>query len=125
MRKSSESMVKLASMSKNIREIFAKKLRKARELKGLSQRELGLLTGLSDKSISAYEQGRVMPPLDILPKLAKQLDQPLSYFLNEDTPVDNLIIQLEKLETTLREVKKLLPSIKKMIRRRKRPSKKQ
>ena len=102
----------------NIRKIFAKKLQKARELKGISQRELGLLTGLSDKSISAYEQGRVMPPLDILPKLAKHLDQPISYFLNEESPVDKLVVQLEKLEVLLKSIKQLLPEVKRTLKRR-------
>ena len=99
--------------SGNIRKIFAQKLRKARELKGISQRELGLLTGLSDKSISAYEQGRVMPPLDILPKLAKHLNQPISYFLNEETSIDRLMLHIEDLEKLLQTLKDLIPTINK------------
>ena len=99
--------------SSNIRKIFAEKLRKARELKGISQRELGLLTGLSDKSISAYEQGRVMPPLDILPKLAKHLNQPISYFLNEENSLDRLILYVEQLEELLNTLKDFLPKLKK------------
>ncbi len=105
-------------MSSNIRKIFAKKLQKAREQKGMSQRELGLLTGLSDKSISAYEQGRVLPPLDILPKLAKHLEQPVAYFLGEDTPIDRLSVQLEKLEGILEELKKLLPDVYKTLKKK-------
>ncbi len=106
-------------MAQNIRKVFAKKLQKARELKGMSQRELGLLTGLSDKSISAYEQGRVMPPLDILPKLAKHLDQPISYFLNEESPIDRLSLELEKLEGILSSIKKVLPEVQKAVKKNK------
>ena len=98
--------------TENIRKIFAKKLKKARELKGVSQRELGLLTGLSDKSISAYEQGRVMPPLDILPKLAKHLNQSVSYFLNEETSIDRIMVKIDELDQVIESLKSLLPQVK-------------
>ena len=50
---------------------LAQRIRAARRNARLSQDELGKSIGLSDKSISAYEQGRSMPPLDKLKKIAE------------------------------------------------------
>jgi transcriptional regulator with XRE-family HTH domain len=60
--------------------LFATKLKKAREEKGYSQKELGLRVGLSDKSISIYEKGSVYPPISNLLRIAKELDKPVGYF---------------------------------------------
>ena len=64
-------------------EIFSKRLKKAREEKGYSQRELGIRVGLSDKSISMYEKGIVYPPVTNLLKIANELGKDISYFLKE------------------------------------------
>jgi transcriptional regulator with XRE-family HTH domain len=63
--------------------IFAKRLRKAREDKGYSQKMLGVRVGLSDKSISMYEKGTVYPPVTNLLKIAKELDKDIRYFLED------------------------------------------
>jgi len=62
---------------------FAKRLRDAREKKGFSQKSLGMRVGLSDKSISMYEQGEVYPPVSNLLKIAKELEEDISYFLKD------------------------------------------
>lgn len=64
-------------------EIFSKRLKKAREDKGYSQRELGIRVGLSDKSISMYEKGIVYPPVTNLLKIASELEKDISYFLKK------------------------------------------
>ncbi len=99
----------------DIRKLIGDRLKEAREALGLSQRKLGLLTGLSDKTISAYEKARVLPPLEVLLRIAKQLNKPVSYFLGEDNAVERLssrIIQLEsvfdKLEVMISDLKKEL-----------------
>lgn len=61
--------------------IFAQKLRKAREEKGFSQKDLAIRVGLSDKSISIYEKGSVYPPVTNLLKIAEELNKPIGYFL--------------------------------------------
>jgi len=96
----------------NIRRVFADRLKKAREEAGLSQRELGLLIGLSDKSISAYEQERVLPPFDIVPKLAKQLNKPIAYFIEEEEPLDFISIRLIQIEREIEEFQNLLKDLK-------------
>ena len=63
--------------------IFSQRLKKAREQKGISQRALGTRVGLSDKSISHYENGLVYPPVGNLLKIAKELDKNPGYFLDD------------------------------------------
>lgn len=61
--------------------IFAQRLKKARQEKGFTQRELALRLGLSDKSISMYEKGRSYPPVGNLLMICKELDKDIVYFL--------------------------------------------
>jgi transcriptional regulator with XRE-family HTH domain len=63
--------------------IFAKRLKKAREDMGYSQKMLGVRVGLSDKSISMYEKGTVYPPVSNLLKIAKELNKEVEYFLED------------------------------------------
>ena len=48
---------------------LAIRIREARRNAHLSQDELGKYIGVSDKSVSAYEQGRSMPPINKLKKI--------------------------------------------------------
>lgn len=63
--------------------VFSERLRKARKEMSFSQKELGIRVGLSDKSISMYENGTVYPPVTNLLKIAKELDKDVSYFLDD------------------------------------------
>ncbi len=63
--------------------IFAQRLKTAREEKGYSQRLLGIRVGLSDKSISMYEKGKVYPPVGNLLKICKELNKTVSFFLED------------------------------------------
>lgn len=82
---------------------FPGKLKAARETKNISQRKLGMLLGLSDKAISAYESGRTYPPLDTLLKIAGELGKPISYFLEEDTKEASLISKIDKLAFEIKD----------------------
>jgi len=62
---------------------LGERLRKAREKKKLTQRELAIRVGLSDKSISIYEKGKVYPPIRNLLMLSKELDVKISDFLTD------------------------------------------
>ena len=72
--------------------IFAKRLKKAREEKGISQKSLGMIVGLSDKSISMYERGNVYPPISNLLKISKELGkkQPAAERTGMATPSEHL-----------------------------------
>lgn len=94
----------------------AERIKKAREDRGISQKKLGMILGLSDKAISAYEAGRTYPPLDTLFKLSKELSKPVTYFLEENggkaTVVDSLAKISEKIASISLEIEKLSKNIK-------------
>ena len=62
---------------------LGERLKKAREDKKLTQRELSIRIGLSDKSISIYEKGKVYPPLRNLFMLSKELGVDISELLTD------------------------------------------
>lgn len=62
---------------------LGERLRKAREEKRLTQRELAIRVGLSDKSISIYEKGKVYPPIRNLLMLCRELDISTSQILTD------------------------------------------
>ncbi len=94
----------------------AERIKKAREEQGISQKKLGMILGLSDKAISAYEAGRTYPPLDTLFKLAKELSKPINYFIEADSnavvSIDAIARISEKLAAISVEVEKLKNTLK-------------
>jgi transcriptional regulator with XRE-family HTH domain len=64
------------------------KIKSLRERKGLSQDRFGSKIGVSGKSVSAYENGRCVPPLRILENICRVYDQ--SVFYIEDKNKENL-----------------------------------
>jgi transcriptional regulator with XRE-family HTH domain len=89
---------------------LAQRIRTARRNARLSQDALGKGLGLSDKSISAYEQGRSIPPITKLKRIAELTSYPLAYFTQEDTDEITISSKLAAIERELAEVKKLLRS---------------
>ena len=87
---------------------LALRIREARRNSHLSQEELGQYIGVSDKSVSAYEQGRSLPPITKLKKIAEYTNHPLSYFTQEENSGALLASKLANIERELAEVKKLL-----------------
>jgi transcriptional regulator with XRE-family HTH domain len=64
------------------------KLRQAREEAGLSQRTLADRIEISQNAICLYEQGKRRIPIDTVYDIARELDQPVSFFLEcEDAVV--------------------------------------
>jgi len=59
----------------------SKKLKRARQLANLSQDDLAKSLGVSNKTISAYESERAIPPLHTLKKIAEITNQPVNFFL--------------------------------------------
>lgn len=92
---------------------LAQRIREARRNAHLSQDELGKFIGVSDKSVSAYEQGRSTPPINKLKKIAESTNHPLSYFTQEDNEDALLSSKLSSIERELAEVKRLLLKAKK------------
>jgi len=92
---------------------LAQRIREARKNAHLSQDELGKFIGVSDKSVSAYEQGRSTPPISKLKKIAESTNHPFSYFTQEDNEEALLSSKLASIERELAEVKRLLIEAKK------------
>ena len=62
-------------------EIFKERLKKARDLRGLSQAQLAAKTGLPPASVSHFESGPRKPSFDNLKALASALDVTTDYLL--------------------------------------------
>lgn len=62
-------------------EAFRERLRTARDLRGLSQGELGRRAGLPSSSIAHFEGGSRKPSFDTLRKLANALEVTTDYLL--------------------------------------------
>lgn len=90
---------------------ISKKIRQARVEAALSQKELADALKLSDRTISAYEQGRALPPLDTLQTISNLTHKSINYFLDEDieTQTDfDLQVKIKKIEIELLQIKKAL-----------------
>jgi len=90
---------------------IAKKLKQARVEAALSQKDLANSLKLSDRTISAYEKGRAMPPLDTLQNISNLTHKSINYFLDEEIDEgENLDLQfkLKKIEIELLQIKKAL-----------------
>lgn len=101
----------------SIRIRIAKRLRAARKQKGYSQRDLGLLTGLSDKSISAYEKAKVTPPVEVLARLAEELEKPISYFVEEELDAARMAVAvLQRVREELKRLEEKVESLEKLLK---------
>jgi transcriptional regulator with XRE-family HTH domain len=89
-------------MNKNL----FKNIKKAREAKGLSQKQLGLRLNVSDKTISAYEQGRAIPPIHTLKRISEITSKPLEFFFSETSQDNHNLKNIEsKLDIIIQELK--------------------
>jgi len=64
---------------------YALKVKEAREISGLSQRELADIVGVSQRAITAYETGVSLPRGTTARKLARALKVSVEYLLNDQT----------------------------------------
>ncbi len=72
---------------KEIKEIVAQNLAELRTKNGYTQGELAEMVNYTDKSVSKWEHGEAMPPIDVLKKLADIYNVTLDYLVT-DTPSD-------------------------------------
>lgn len=96
-------------------EYIGDRIRRARETQGVSQKALGLSLGLSDKAISAYESGRILPPIETLSKIAKELDKPFSYFVAEVADEASLYDRIDRTEKMVEELITEIKSVKNLL----------
>lgn len=77
------------NMGKIDKKGFGERLKKAREEKGLSQKELAGLLEISSVMISQYERGTRFPKNPRVQKLANELDIKPSYLLGFKQSLEN------------------------------------
>jgi transcriptional regulator with XRE-family HTH domain len=81
--------------------VVAARLREARAVTGLSQRELGVRAGLdpsvASPRINQYEQGKHTPDTSTLAKLGEVLDVPVAYFFANEDDLAILITKFHRL----------------------------
>jgi Zn-dependent peptidase ImmA (M78 family)/DNA-binding XRE family transcriptional regulator len=84
----SEKIVQFPAAHSNAtgRRLIPDRLRAARVVKMLNQRELADLVGVSRQAISAFEQGDKSPDVETAYRIAKALEQEISYFVASDLP---------------------------------------
>ena len=63
---------------------FGTKIKQARLALNLSQAELAAKTGITERSLYTYEQTGTMPRTSNIKKLAKALNLPLSYLMDDN-----------------------------------------
>lgn len=69
---------------------FSEKIKALRVQKGLKQKDVAQMIGVSDRVYSYYEDGRFPKDTQVLTKLAHVLDTSVSYLVG-DSEQDNLI----------------------------------
>ncbi|WP_369902148.1 cupin domain-containing protein [Bacillus manliponensis] len=75
---------------------IGKKVKKYREAKGLSSRELAKLAAITPSMLSQIERGLANPSIQTLKVLAKTLDVPTFSFFLEETNKEDLIVRSDK-----------------------------
>jgi transcriptional regulator with XRE-family HTH domain len=90
------------------RKQLGQKIRDARQRSGFSQQQLANAIGVSDKTISAYEVGRVDPPLESLEKLSQATAHPIAYFIGDmasdiEAKLDRIARELTDIRQTLQQ----------------------
>lgn len=83
------------------RSSFPRRLKQARQVVGLSQKQLGIQAGIDEFAASArmnrYELGVHQPDFDTAERLAKVLCVPLAYFFADDDRLADLILAFSQM----------------------------
>lgn len=81
--------------------VFARRLKEARSLAGLSQERLGVLAGIDPMSASArlnqYEKGKHEPNVQITRQIAQVLNLPEAFFYAADDDVAKILLLFYRL----------------------------
>jgi transcriptional regulator with XRE-family HTH domain len=83
---------------------LAQRLKSARLNCRLSQTQLAIKIGVSDKTISGYESGRIDPPLSKIRLIAKTLNISINYLIGNDSAPHNIAQRLNALEAHLKQI---------------------
>lgn len=93
---------------KQLKNFVAAQIRQARRQANLSQKDLGEKLGVSDKTVSAWEVGRAGPSLEMLYDIGEATNQPVNFFLRDQSQDYSIPSKLAAVEKELRKVRELL-----------------
>ena len=97
--------------------VFAKRLKQAREARGLSQRQLGDHIGLGklvgSTRINRYEQQKARCDMDTAKQIAEELGVPMAFLFAESDALAEVILAFSKL--TKADQGKLAAELKKKV----------
>lgn len=91
---------------------LGKRIKIAREDAKMSQLQVGVAIGVSDKTVSGYESNRIAPPIDKLQQISDFLKKPLSFFIDDDKNDYKVASRLRAVEIALRDIRQDLREIK-------------
>ncbi len=80
---------------------MGRRIRRARELVGLTQEEAARRLGITREYLSMIETGKRRPPLSLLSKMAELFGCPVSWFYEQQEPTGSFQLLLRKGEETL------------------------
>lgn len=66
-----------------MKDLYAKKLKAALFLKGMTQRELSTAADITEATVCRYVKAQRLPTVDKAWKIAKALEMPIAYFFEE------------------------------------------
>ncbi|MBK7145617.1 MAG: helix-turn-helix transcriptional regulator [Xanthomonadales bacterium] len=90
----------MALRRKSIRNPLPVRLRQLREMRGLSQKELGVLAGIDPSAasprINQYERGKHAPNFSVAARLAEVLGAPTAFLYAEEDALANQILSFRE-----------------------------
>lgn len=98
-------------------EKIGNRIRKYREESGMSQKKLGMILGLSDKAISAYESCRTLPPIETLYRISQELDKPLELFISDESEALEVQDRVLRIEKTLSTISQEIAELKNLLKK--------
>lgn len=97
------------TLSLKARTDLGRKIRIARMRIGMSQKELAHYLQVTDKSVSAYETGKITPPVGVLRKISTVVQQSITFFDTKARPKrEDLLARIKVIEAELKEMKQLI-----------------
>lgn len=105
------------SLKDNPKRALGLRIKRARQLAGLSQRDVADALKVSDKTVSAYEVGRAEPSLESLNILSQLMSQPVSYFVTPDDDRNSLSEELKDLKHDIAIIKQTVSHLVDLVKR--------
>lgn len=81
-------------------------VKRARQSRGFTQNEMSDLIGISAKTISAIEVGRVEPSISQIQAIAAALQEPVGYFVGEAT--SSVEAKMDHVAQELKDIRALM-----------------